>query len=86
MERTRMTTTTTKEKAAAEAARADRLRADMWSATLLSELASCPHVLTDESLVAALEAATSMQTLDRRKTVGPIRAELMARLNGTRSR
>lgn len=84
MERTRMTTI--KEKAAAEAVKADKLRAEMWSITLLNELASCPHVLTDESLVAALEAATSMQTVDRKKTVGPIRAELMARLNGTRSR
>lgn len=63
-----------------EAARMNRLRADVWSLTLLEELALRPHVLTDESLVAAFDAACGMMTTDRLKVIHPLRKEILKRM------
>jgi hypothetical protein len=65
---------------AEEAARMNRLRAEMWSLLLLEELALRPHVLTDESLIAAFDAACGMVTTDRLKVVHPFRKEILKRM------
>lgn len=63
-----------------EAARMNRLRADVWSIGFLEEAARRPHVLTDESLVAAFDAACGMTTADRLKVVHPLRKEILKRM------